>query len=315
MANKEELRKEGINFLNYVCKKIKETGELPFDDEEFDHYYLKATKDPTKMTSDEFDDFSITNYYFYIGLYLDILDSDYNKYILDFERRSLKLGTILYNICIKEYSIFNSNLKQSMIDIFKRIKEIPKDEENAKKYIQNLREDIEIKNNFISFDVGLKNIEKQKKEKDTVSFLLNDKETKNNFIDLCAITLKNIAYLKAINEVRDILIREFNLKDIKKLEKPTELTTFQTTKKGIEELYEVSITENPEDLKNSEIGKYLTDFTQIEKIDISAKQKKKIEEQIKKDKEKYIANLIFENPEKDLYHYRLASELIKEMRW
>ena len=23
MANKEELRKEGINFLNYVCKKIK----------------------------------------------------------------------------------------------------------------------------------------------------------------------------------------------------------------------------------------------------------------------------------------------------
>ena len=32
---------------------------------------------------------------------------------------------------------------------------------------------------------------------------------------------------------------------------------------------------NPEDLKNSEIGKYLTDFTQIEKIDISAKQKKK----------------------------------------
>lgn len=315
MANKEELRKEGINFLNYVCKKIKETGELPFDDEEFDHYYLKATKDSTKMTSDEFDDFSITNYYFYIGLYLDILDSDYNKYILDFERRSLKLGTILYNMCIKEYSIFNSNLKQSMIDIFKRIKEIPKDEENAKKYIQNLREDIEIKNNFISFDVGLKNIEKQKKEKDTVSFLLNDKETKNNFIDLCAITLKNIAYLKAINEVRDILIREFNLKDIKKLEKPTELTTFQTTKKGIEELYEVSITENPEDLKNSEIGKYLTDFTQIEKIDISAKQKKKIEEQIKKDKEKYIANLIFENPEKDLYHYRLASELIKEMRW
>ena len=101
------------------------------------------------------------------------------------------------------------------------------------------------------------------------------KKTKNNFIDLCAITLKNIAYLKAINEVRDILIREFNLKDIKKLEKPTELTTFQTTKKGIEELYEVSITENPEDLKNSEIGKYLTDFTQIEKIDISAKQKKK----------------------------------------
>ena len=40
-------------------------------------------------------------------------------------------------MCIKEYSIFNSNLKQSMIDIFKRIKEIPKDEENAKKYIQN----------------------------------------------------------------------------------------------------------------------------------------------------------------------------------
>ena len=315
MANKEELRKEGINFLNYVCKKIKENGELPFEDEEFDHYYLKATKDPAKMTSDEFDKFSITNYYFYIGIYLDMLDSDYNKYILDFERRSLKLGTILYNMCIKEYSIFNSNLKQSMIDIFKRIKEIPKDEENAKKYIQNLREDIEIKNNFISFDVGLKNIEKQKKEKDTVSFLLNDKETKNNFIDLCAITLKNIAYLKAINEVRDILIREFNLKDIKKLEKPTELTTFQTTKKGIEELYEVSITENPEDLKNSEIGKYLTDFTQIAKIEKSAKKKKKIEEQIKKDKEKYIANLIFENPEKDLYHYRLASELIKEMRW
>ena len=121
--------------------------------------------------------------------------------------------------------------------------------------------------------------------------------------------------MKAINEVRDILIREFNLKDIKKLEKPTELTTFQTTKKGIEELYEVSITENPENLKNSEIGKYLTDFTQIANINISLKQKRKIEEQIKEDKEKYIANLIFENPEKNLYHYRLASEFIQEMRW
>ena len=31
--------------------------------------------------------------------------------------------------------------------------------------------------------------------------------------------------------------------------------------------------------------------------------------------EKYIANLIFENPEKNLYHYRLASEFIQEMRW
>ena len=30
MANKEELRKEGINFLNYVCKKIKESRRIAF---------------------------------------------------------------------------------------------------------------------------------------------------------------------------------------------------------------------------------------------------------------------------------------------
>lgn len=315
MANKEELRKEGIEFLNYVCKQIYENGELPFEDETFDHYYLKAMKDPAAMTEKQFKDFSITNYYFCLGVYLDILDSDYNKYILDFERRSLKIGTIIYNTCIKEYGIFNDNLKQSMINMFERIKELPTDKDNVKEYIESLREDIIIKDNYITFGVGLNNLKEVSKQKDTVYSLLNDEETQSNFVDLCKITLENVAILKAIEIVRNIFVDEFNLENIREYEKPTDLTTFQTTKKGIETLFDICITEDPKKLEESEIGKYLKDFTNIKDIEISEKQKNRLKEQITADKEQYISYLLFEKPEKNLYHFRLANKLIKGMGW
>lgn len=328
--NQEELINIGNSFLNDTIKELnrQQRGSISLYNkmenidliqEEKWRTYLKEILDKGNRAKKSNKKNIISIYY--SELYYSLCNSyDYYKKILnDFDRQSLKVGTIvvdmimtqkelseaLYYKSIQEMIISNIKVNQSIINVYNSLKEsiesaLKIDNKGDKKEIEaekelkagykellkiddtisQLKEDNKSLNMKIKKGMDIEKI----KEKDTSMFyIMNSEEDLKDIEKLFNITFNSFYKTYSLNLIWETLYKIFDIKETINLSKPQDLSSYKNTRQRIMELEELCL-ETVDNFEYTELENIFIKYISLQDIEKENKYKntvKKVEVKIK----------------------------------
>jgi len=328
--NQEELIKIGNSFLNDTIKELNkqqrgdislfsEADNINLIQEENWKTYLKEILNKGNILKKNNKE-NITSIY-YSQIYYSICNSyDYYKKLLnDFDRQSLKVGTIvvdmimtqkelseaLYYKNIQEMIISNIKVNQSIINIYSSLKSSI---ENALKIdnkgnIQEIEAEKELKagykellkiNNTIlqlkednkSLNMKIKkgmDIEKLREKDTSIFYIMNSKEDLKDIEELFKITFNSFYKTYSLNLIWETLYKIFDIKETINLSKPQDLSSYKNTRQRIMELEELCL-ETIDNFEGTELENTFINYISlqdIEKENAYKRATKKVENKVK----------------------------------
>lgn len=326
----EGLIRLGDSFLNDTIKELnkQQRGNISiFDmtenidlmqDENWKMYFEEILNKGNRSKKNNNDN---TTSIYYSELYYSICNSyDYYKKILnDFDRQSLKVGTIivdmimtqkelseaLYYKSIQEMIISNIKANQSIINIYNSIKTnienaLKIDNKGDKKEIESEKElkegynellsinntILQLKEDNKSLNMKIKkgmDIEEIKQKDTSIFYIMNNKEVLKDIEELFNITLNSFYKTYSINLIWETLYKIFNTRETIKLSTPQSLSSYKNTRQRIKELEELCL-ETFDNFENTELENIFIKYISLQEIEKNDKYKgavKKVEDRIK----------------------------------
>lgn len=328
--NQEELIKIGNSFLNDTIKELnkQQRGSIsPFSkaeninliQEEKWRTYLEAILDKGNISKKNNKE-NITSIY-YSQIYYSICNSyDYYKKLLnDFDRQSLKVGTIVVDIImtqkelsealyyknIQEMIISNIKVNQSIIDVYNSLKKsiesaLEVDNKGDKKEIEaekelkaGYKELLKIDNTISQLKEDNKSLNmkikkgmdiEELKEKDTSMFyIMNSKEDLKDIEELFKITFNSFYKTYSLSLIWETLYKIFDIKETINLSKPQDLSSYKNTRQKIMELEELCL-ETLNNFEGTELENIFMKYISLQDIEKENNYKeavKKVENKVK----------------------------------
>ena len=326
----EGLIRLGDSFLNDTIKELnkQQRGNISiFDmtenidlmqDENWKMYFEEILNKGNRSKKNNNDN---TTSIYYSELYYSICNSyDYYKKILnDFDRQSLKVGTIivdmimtqkelseaLYYKSIQEMIISNIKANKSIINIYNSIKTnienaLKIDNKGDKKEIESEKElkegynellsinntILQLKEDNKSLNMKIKkgmDIEEIKQKDTSIFYIMNNKEVLKDIEELFNITLNSFYKTYSINLIWETLYKIFNTRETIKLSTPQSLSSYKNTRQRIKELEELCL-ETFDNFENTELENIFIKYISLQEIEKNDKYKgavKKVEDRIK----------------------------------
>lgn len=328
--NQEELIKIGNSFLNDTIKELNKqqrgsislfnkAENIDLIQEEKWRTYLKEILDKGNRAKKSNKKNIISIYY--SELYYSLCNSyDYYKKILnDFDRQSLKVGTIVVDMImtqkelseaiyyknIQEMIISNIKVNQSIINVYNSLKEsiesaLKIDNKGDKKEIEaekelkaGYKELLKIDNTISQLKEDNKSLNmkikkgmdiEELKEKDTSMFyIMNSEEDLKDIEKLFKITFNSFYKTYSLNLIWETLYKIFDIKETINLSKPQDLSSYKNTRQRIMELEELCL-ETIDNFEGTELENIFIKYISLQDIEKENKYKntvKKVEAKIK----------------------------------
>ena len=328
--NQEELIKIGNSFLNDTIKELNKqqrgsislfnkAENIDLIQEEKWRTYLKEILDKGNRAKKSNKKNIISIYY--SELYYSLCNSyDYYKKILnDFDRQSLKVGTIvvdmimtqkelseaLYYKNMQEMIISNIKVNQSIINVYNSLKEsiesaLEVDNKGDKKEIEAEKELKAGYNELLKIDNTISQLKEDNKslnmkikkgmdieelkEKDTSMFyIMNSEEDLKDIEKLFNITFNSFYKIYSLNLIWETLYKIFDIKENINLSKPQDLSSYKNTRQRIMELEELCL-ETVDNFEYTELENIFIKYISLQDIEKENKYKntvKKVEVKIK----------------------------------
>lgn len=328
--NQEELIKIGNSFLNDTIKELNKqqrgsislfskAENINLIQEEKWRTYLEAILDKGNISKKNNKE-NITSIY-YSQIYYSICNSyDYYKKLLnDFDRQSLKVGTIVVDIImtqkelsealyyknIQEMIISNIKVNQSIIDVYNSLKKSiesaleadnkgDKEEIEAEKELKaGYKELLKIDNTISQLKEDNKSLNmkikkgmdiEELKEKDTSMFyIMNSKEDLKDIEELFKITFNSFYKTYSLSLIWETLYKIFDIKETINLSKPQDLSSYKNTRQKIMELEELCL-ETLNNFEGTELENIFMKYISLQDIEKENNYKeavKKVENKVK----------------------------------
>lgn len=328
--NQEELIKIGNSFLNDTIKELNKqqrgsislfnkAENIDLIQEEKWRTYLKEILDKGNRAKKSNKKNIISIYY--SELYYSLCNSyDYYKKILnDFDRQSLRVGTIVVDMImtqkelseaiyyknIQEMIISNIKVNQSIINVYNSLKEsiesaLKIDNKGDKKEIEaekelkaGYKELLKIDNTISQLKEDNKSLNmkikkgmdiEELKEKDTSMFyIMNSEEDLKDIEKLFKITFNSFYKTYSLNLIWETLYKIFDIKETINLSKPQDLSSYKNTRQRIMELEELCL-ETIDNFEGTELENIFIKYISLQDIEKENKYKntvKKVEAKIK----------------------------------
>lgn len=328
--NQEELIKIGNSFLNDTIKELNKqqrgsislfskAENINLIQEEKWRTYLEAILDKGNISKKNNKE-NITSIY-YSQIYYSICNSyDYYKKLLnDFDRQSLKVGTIVVDIImtqkelsealyyknIQEMIISNIKVNQSIIDVYNSLKKsiesaLEVDNKGDKKEIEaekelkaGYKELLKIDNTISQLKEDNKSLNMkikkgmdidELKEKDTSMFyIMNSKEDLKDIEELFKITFNSFYKTYSLSLIWETLYKIFDIKETINLSKPQDLSSYKNTRQKIMELEELCL-ETLNNFEGTELENIFMKYISLQDIEKENNYKeavKKVENKVK----------------------------------
>ncbi len=328
--NQEELIKIGNSFLNDTIKELNKqqrgsislfskAENINLIQEEKWRTYLEAILDKGNISKKNNKE-NITSIY-YSQIYYSICNSyDYYKKLLnDFDRQSLKVGTIVVDIImtqkelsealyyknIQEMIISNIKVNQSIIDVYNSLKKsiesaLEVDNKGDKKEIEaekelkaGYKELLKIDNTISQLKEDNKSLNmkikkgmdiEELKEKDTSMFyIMNSKEDLKDIEELFKITFNSFYKTYSLSLIWETLYKIFDIKETINLSKPQDLSSYKNTRQKIMELEELCL-ETLNNFEGTELENIFMKYISLQDIEKENNYKeavKKVENKVK----------------------------------
>ena len=328
--NQEELIKIGNSFLNDTIKELNKqqrgsislfskAENINLIQEEKWRTYLEAILDKGNISKKNNKE-NITSIY-YSQIYYSICNSyDYYKKLLnDFDRQSLKVGTIVVDIImtqkelsealyyknIQEMIISNIKVNQSIIDVYNSLKKsiesaLEVDNKGDKKEIEaekelkaGYKELLKIDNTISQLKEDNKSLNmkikkgmdiEELKEKDTSMFyIINSKEDLKDIEELFKITFNSFYKTYSLSLIWETLYKIFDIKETINLSKPQDLSSYKNTRQKIMELEELCL-ETLNNFEGTELENIFMKYISLQDIEKENNYKeavKKVENKVK----------------------------------
>ena len=328
--NQEELIKIGNSFLNDTIKELNKqqrgsislfskAENINLIQEEKWRTYLEAILDKGNISKKNNKE-NITSIY-YSQIYYSICNSyDYYKKLLnDFDRQSLKVGTIVVDIImtqkelsealyyknIQEMIISNIKVNQSIIDVYNSLKKsiesaLEVDNKGDKKEIEAEKELKAGYNELLKIDNTISQLKEDNKslnmkikkgmdieelkEKDTSMFyIMNSKEDLKDIEELFKITFNSFYKTYSLSLIWETLYKIFDIKETINLSKPQDLSSYKNTRQKIMELEELCL-ETLNNFESTELENIFMKYISLQDIEKENNYKeavKKVENKVK----------------------------------
>jgi hypothetical protein len=328
--NQEELIKIGNSFLNDTIKELNKqqrgsislfskAENINLIQEEKWKTYLEAILDKGNISKKNNKE-NITSIY-YSQIYYSICNSyDYYKKLLnDFDRQSLKVGTIVVDIImtqkelsealyyknIQEMIISNIKVNQSIIDVYNSLKKsiesaLEVDNKGDKKEIEAEKELKAGYNELLKIDNTISQLKEDNKslnmkikkgmdieelkEKDTSMFyIMNSKEDLKDIEELFKITFNSFYKTYSLSLIWETLYKIFDIKETINLSKPQDLSSYKNTRQKIMELEELCL-ETLNNFESTELENIFMKYISLQDIEKENNYKeavKKVENKVK----------------------------------